>query len=87
MDQNNGDLKMTLLEMAAISLANEVEMCLRLGVPMTTNCINALSEFRKKQLTQGATLDTMYRNVQQTETTVISFEPKKHLKVIKNDEQ
>jgi hypothetical protein len=57
----------TQLEQAALLLAAEVEQCIRLGVPMTTACINALDSFRKKQLTQGSQLDSMIKTVQQME--------------------
>jgi len=62
--------KISPMEAAAIALANEVEQCLRLSVPMTTNCVNALDNFRKIQLTKGNNLDTMYKEVQNRENVV-----------------
>jgi hypothetical protein len=70
----------TLLEQAAIALANEVEQCLRLGVPMTSNCVNALDTFRKTQMNVGTDLDKMYKQEQQNNILKIN-----KLKLVKGE--
>ena len=75
----------TELEMAALLLAAEVEACVRIGVPMTTAAINALDNFRKKQLQKGLKLDTMIKTVQQMERPMATVTPLHKLKVVQDD--
>jgi hypothetical protein len=62
---------MTKLEMAGLALANEIESNIQVGVPLTTNLILALNEFRKAQQEQdvsfGADLDAMYKQYLESE--------------------
>lgn len=55
---------MTKLEMQALLMASEIESNIKSGVPVTTNLILALNEFRKVQAEAersfGADLDNMY---------------------------
>lgn len=71
---------MTKLEMAAIALANEIESCVRIGVPLTTAAINALDQFRKTQIEAdkllGADLDEMYKRYQQSTGSFSAEQPK-----------
>ena len=76
----------TELELAAIALINQVEMNIRLGVPLTAALINAADNFRKKQLTSKKTddsLNNMFKQVQQAEATVIRIKP--NLKLVKDE--
>ena len=75
----------TELEMAALLLAAEVEACVRIGVPMTTAAINALDNFRKKQLQKGLKLDTMIKTVQQMVRPMATVTPLHKLKVVQDD--
>ena len=56
---------MTKLEMQALLLASEVESNIKTGVPLTTNLILALNEFRKAQDEEnkriGSDLEAMYQ--------------------------
>jgi hypothetical protein len=75
----------TELEAAALLLAAEVEACIRIGIPMTTAAINALDNFRKKQLQKGVKLDTMIKTVQQMERPMATVTPIHRLKAVQDD--
>jgi hypothetical protein len=78
---------MTLIEQAALLLAAEVESCIRIGVPMTTACINALDQFRKTQLTKGSELDRMIQVAKQAEQQECKIIQLRKLKIVKEENE
>lgn len=77
---------MTKFEMLGLALANEVENCIRTGVPLTHTTVNTLNEFRKCQFTLGIgnDLDGMYKTVATDLCPVIYLASKRsHLRFVK----
>jgi hypothetical protein len=72
------------LEQAALLLAAEVEMCLRIGLPSTSKLVNALHNFRTVQGSKGSQLDTYIKDTQNRECPVVEFRQSR-LKLVKDD--